>query len=52
MTDIECSTVFMEQHISNIKFSIYKISKVYIALAVKVATHFDALNLNISSLRL
>ncbi len=52
MTVIECSAVFMEQHISNIRVSIYKISKIHITWQLKSATHFDALNLNISSLKL
>ncbi len=40
LTAMECSAVFMEQHISNIRVSLSKISKVYIILAVKISSTF------------
>ncbi len=34
---IECSAVFMEQHISNIRVCIFKISNEYITLSVTIS---------------
>ncbi len=40
LTAIECSAVFMEQYISNIRVSIFEISKVHTTLAVQISNTF------------